>query len=129
MQGAPLRKAHVLVTNIRLSQKNIDKNKHASLFCKRGVKKFYNFYDCRIFSELASVLFFSSSRKLRAEFFISSSLFCFYLGKLFYNGGAGSTKANGREPRSCLGRVLNFKLGCFVVANVTALYILIPSLS
>ncbi len=26
----------------------------------------------------------------------------------------GSMKANGREPKSCLGRVFNFKLGCFV---------------
>ncbi len=25
----------------------------------------------------------------------------------------GSTKANGREPKSCLGRVFIFKLGCF----------------
>ncbi len=24
----------------------------------------------------------------------------------------GSTKANGREPKSCLGRIFNFKLGC-----------------
>ncbi len=26
-----------------------------------------------------------------------------------------STNANGREPKSCLGRVFNFKLGCFVM--------------
>ncbi len=26
----------------------------------------------------------------------------------------GSAKANGREPKSCLGRVFNFKLGHFV---------------
>ncbi len=26
----------------------------------------------------------------------------------------GSAKANGREPKSCLGRVFNFKLGPFV---------------
>jgi hypothetical protein len=25
----------------------------------------------------------------------------------------GSAKANGREPKSCLGRVFNFKFGCF----------------
>ncbi len=25
----------------------------------------------------------------------------------------GSAKANGRDPNSCLGRVFNFKLGCF----------------
>jgi hypothetical protein len=25
----------------------------------------------------------------------------------------GSTKANGREPKSCLGQVFSFKLGCF----------------
>jgi len=27
----------------------------------------------------------------------------------------GSEKANGREPKSCLGRVFNFKLGHFVL--------------
>ena len=26
---------------------------------------------------------------------------------------AGSAKANGREPKTCLGQVLNFKLGSF----------------
>jgi hypothetical protein len=26
---------------------------------------------------------------------------------------AGSEKANGREPKTCLGRVFNYKLGCF----------------
>ncbi len=26
---------------------------------------------------------------------------------------AGSAISNGREPKSCLGRVFNFKLGCF----------------
>ncbi len=26
----------------------------------------------------------------------------------------GSSKANGRKPKSCLGRVFNFKLGCFI---------------
>ncbi len=25
----------------------------------------------------------------------------------------GSVKANGREPKSCLGQVFNYKLGCF----------------
>jgi hypothetical protein len=25
----------------------------------------------------------------------------------------GSSKANGREPKSCLGCIFNFKLGCF----------------
>ncbi len=28
---------------------------------------------------------------------------------------AGSVKANGREPKSCLGRVFHFKIGSFVV--------------
>ncbi len=28
---------------------------------------------------------------------------------------AGSAKANGREPKSCLGQVFNFKLGHFVM--------------
>jgi hypothetical protein len=27
----------------------------------------------------------------------------------------GSAKANGREPKSCLGRVFSFKFGCFVI--------------
>ncbi len=27
---------------------------------------------------------------------------------------AGSAKANGRDPKSCLGRVYNFKASCFV---------------
>jgi hypothetical protein len=27
----------------------------------------------------------------------------------------GSAKANGKEPKSCLGRVFNFKLGPFVM--------------
>jgi hypothetical protein len=36
-------------------------------------------------------------------------------------GKAGNTKANGREPKSCLGRVFNFKLGCFCYeCNCTA---------
>jgi hypothetical protein len=30
----------------------------------------------------------------------------------------GSAKANGREPKSCLGRVFNFKLGCFVICTI-----------
>ncbi len=34
---------------------------------------------------------------------------------LDYNGSA---KANGREPKSCLGRVFNFKFGCFVMCTV-----------
>ncbi len=29
--------------------------------------------------------------------------------------GSGSTKAKWREPKSCLGRVFNFELGCFVM--------------
>ncbi len=29
--------------------------------------------------------------------------------------GSGSAKANGREPKSCLCQVFNFKLGCFVM--------------
>jgi hypothetical protein len=31
---------------------------------------------------------------------------------------AGSVKANGREPISCLGRVFIFKLGCFVMCTI-----------
>ncbi len=29
--------------------------------------------------------------------------------------GTGRVTANGREPKCCLGRVLKFKLGCFVM--------------
>ncbi len=29
-----------------------------------------------------------------------------------------STKDNGREPKSCFGRVFNFKLGCFVMCTI-----------
>ncbi len=32
-----------------------------------------------------------------------------------YRNNPGRTKANGREPKSCLGRVFNFKLGPFVM--------------
>ena len=31
---------------------------------------------------------------------------------------AGSTKANRREPKSCFGRVFNFKLGYFVMCTI-----------
>ncbi len=33
-------------------------------------------------------------------------------GKEAYKG-PGNAKANEREPKSCLGRVFDFKLGCF----------------
>ncbi len=36
-------------------------------------------------------------------------------GEYFEHGMAGSVKANGSEPKSCLGRVFNFKLDCFVM--------------
>ncbi len=39
-----------------------------------------------------------------------------FVEKLFSNIqllNAGSVKANGGEPKSCLGQVLNFKLSCF----------------
>jgi ACS family sodium-dependent inorganic phosphate cotransporter-like MFS transporter 9 len=34
-------------------------------------------------------------------------------GSFSGRGGAGSEKANGREPKTCLSRVFNYKLGCF----------------
>ncbi len=34
-------------------------------------------------------------------------------GHVVLSIGPGSGKANGREPKSCLGRVFNFKLGHF----------------
>ncbi len=39
-----------------------------------------------------------------------------------------SAKANGRERKSCLGRVFNFKLGCFVMCTITWLIQARPSL-
>ena len=43
-------------------------------------------------------------------------------GKLCVAPEQGSTKANGREHKSCLGQVSNFKLGCFShVCNCVAL--------
>ncbi len=30
----------------------------------------------------------------------------------------GNAKADGREPKSCLSRVFNFKLGCFVMCTI-----------
>ncbi len=30
----------------------------------------------------------------------------------------GSAKANGREPKNCLGRIFNFNLGCFVMRTI-----------
>ncbi len=35
-----------------------------------------------------------------------------YSRKKFYST-TGSTKANVREPKTCSGRVFNYKLGCF----------------
>jgi hypothetical protein len=35
-----------------------------------------------------------------------------------FNGSTGSAKAKGREPKTCLGRVFNYKLGCFNDVNV-----------
>ncbi len=32
---------------------------------------------------------------------------------LLENAVLGSAKANGREPKTCLGRVFSYKLGCF----------------
>jgi hypothetical protein len=32
--------------------------------------------------------------------------------------GSRSAKANGRDPISCLGRVFNFKLDCFVMCAI-----------
>jgi hypothetical protein len=47
------------------------------------------------------------------HFYLCHSVVCrlsFCSGK---NEVPGSTISNGREPKSCLGRVFNFKLGCF----------------
>jgi hypothetical protein len=48
--------------------------------------------------------------------------------RLWWCTWAGSAKANGREPKSCLGRVFNFKLDCFVVYNCMAYIQVLPSL-
>jgi len=34
----------------------------------------------------------------------------------------GSKKANWREPKTCLGRVFNYKLGCFEDVHETHVY-------
>jgi hypothetical protein len=36
----------------------------------------------------------------------------------YFIARVGSPQANGREPRSCLGRVFNFKLGCLVMYSI-----------
>jgi hypothetical protein len=41
---------------------------------------------------------------------------------------AGSTKANGREPKSCLGQVFNFKLGRFCYEWNCMTYTSMPTL-
>ncbi len=38
----------------------------------------------------------------------------FFKKEIIMHGIAGSAISNGREPRSCLGRVFNIKLGSFV---------------
>ena len=35
-----------------------------------------------------------------------------------YEAKPGSVKANGKEPKSFLGQVFNFKLGCFVMYTI-----------
>jgi hypothetical protein len=32
-----------------------------------------------------------------------------------WTGSAGSAISNGKEPKSCLGQVFNYKLGCFAL--------------
>jgi hypothetical protein len=39
-----------------------------------------------------------------------------------------SAKANGRKPKSCLGGVFNFKLGCFVMCTIAWPIQVLPSL-
>jgi hypothetical protein len=39
----------------------------------------------------------------------------FFVHDLNFKILAESAKANGREPKSCLGQVLKFKLGCFIM--------------
>jgi len=36
----------------------------------------------------------------------------------FSEAQLGSAKANGREPKTCQGRVFNYKLGCFPDVHV-----------
>jgi hypothetical protein len=54
-----------------------------------------------------------------------ASIYSKIVNKLAINGNspstnttAGSMKANGREPKSCLGQVFNLKLGCFVMCTI-----------
>jgi len=49
-----------------------------------------------------------------------NTILIIYTADFFFGGGdvsvkPGSAEANGREPKSCLGRVFNFKLGHFVM--------------
>jgi hypothetical protein len=48
---------------------------------------------------------------------VAEEVGCKSYNKIFCDN-AGSAKANGREPKTCLGRVFNNKLGCFDDAHV-----------
>jgi hypothetical protein len=52
--------------------------------------------------------------KLRKNIKISLDM-GFQSSHILLSTSTGSMKANRREPKSCLGQVLNFKLGCFVM--------------
>jgi hypothetical protein len=47
----------------------------------------------------------------------------------FYLPTARSTKANGKQPESCLGRVYNFQLGCFCYECIGMAYTNTPTSS
>jgi hypothetical protein len=47
--------------------------------------------------------------------------------KLFFDC-AGSTITNGREPRGCLGRVFNYKLGCITTPGSKCMVCMQPLL-
>jgi hypothetical protein len=62
-----------------------------------GLKSFVALLPCRIYTGETNFLF--SFHLCQRQFF----------KKVW----AGNAKANGREPKTGLGRVFNFKLGCF----------------
>jgi hypothetical protein len=80
---------------------DICSHSNAFLVCKRSQKKFRNL--------IANHIFFIIWQRWCAHQIQTVKRYTL----------AGSAKANGREPKSCLGRVFNFKLGHFVLYAIT----------
>ncbi len=76
------------------------------------------------------LLFYKTATLMRRSTVLSLPTVSFPCHKCFFYSFSksallGSTKANGRELKSCLGRVFNFRLGCFVM-YATAWHIQAP---